>query len=64
MTSRNISFREPDGSIHTHRIPTYTVPEDFYDKAYADWLKENDPAAYIEYMHEVEEAFIAMFFGG
>jgi len=64
VTYRDMRFRQPDGSIRTYRIPTYTVPDDFYDKAYAEKLKEQDPAGYIEYMHEVDEAFIATYFGG
>ena len=64
MTYRDIPFREADGSIRTYRIPTISIPDDFYDKSYAEWLKKIDPAGYIEYMHEVEETFIAMYFGG
>ena len=64
VTYRDIPFRQSDGSIRTYRIPTYSIPDDYFDKSYAEWLKEHDPAGYIEYMHEVEETFIAINFGG
>lgn len=64
VTYSNIPFREPDGSVRFYRIPTISIPDDFYDKAQAEWLKEHDSAGYVEFMHEVEEAFIATYFGG
>ena len=56
---RNITFREANGALVTRRVPTVAVPESFYDKVHAAWLKEHGPAGYVEYMHEVDEAFIA-----
>ena len=64
VTYRNITFREANGALVTRRVPTVAVPDDFYDKQRAAWLKEHDPAGYVEYMHEVDEAFIATQFGG
>lgn len=64
FTYRNITFRNADGSYRTIPVPTVTIPEDFYDKTHADWLKEHDPAGYVEYMREVDEAFLARYFGG
>ena len=64
FTYRNISFRNADGSFETITVPTIPIPEGFYDKARAEQLKEHDPAGYVEYMHEVDEAFIATYFGG
>lgn len=64
VSYRNVSFREADGILVTRRIPTVAVPECFYDKNRGEWLKEHDPAGYLEYMHEVDEAFIAQYFGG
>ena len=60
----DMQLRQSDGSIRRRRVPTYTVPDEYYDKAGAAWLAEHDPAGYIEYMHEVDEAFIAECFGG
>lgn len=56
---RNITFREANGALVTRRVPTVTVPDDFYDKQRAAWLREHDPAGYVEYMRVVDEAFIA-----
>ena len=64
VTYRDITFREANGALVTRRVPTVAVPDDFYDKQRAAWLKEHDPAGYVEYMHEVDEAFIATQFGG
>ena len=64
MTYIDIPFYEADGSVRTYRMSMISVPDDFYDKSYAEQLKRLDPAGYIEYMHEVEETFIAMCFGG
>ena len=64
VTYRDINFRKVDGSLETRRIPTVMIPDDFYDRERAEWLREHDPAGYVEYMHEVDEAFIAMYFGG
>lgn len=61
VTYRYITFADPDGSNRrTVPVPTISIPDDYYDKAYADWLKEHDPAGYIEYMSIVEETFVAM----
>ena len=60
----HIPFREPNGSVRFYLIPTIPIPDDFYDKAQAEWLREHDPAGYAEFLHEVEEAFIAIYFGG
>ena len=59
VTYRNITFREANGALVTRRVPTVTVPDDFYDKQRAAWLKEHDPAGYVEYRRVVDEAFIA-----
>jgi hypothetical protein len=64
FTYRNITFRNADGSFETIPVPTIPIPEGFYDKARAERLKEHDPVGYVEYMHEVDEAFIATYFGG
>ena len=64
MTYIDIPFYEADGSVRTYRMSMISVPDDFYDKSYAEQLKRLDPAGYIEYMHEVEETFVAMYFGG
>ena len=64
MTYIDVPFYEADGSVRTYRMSMISVPDDFYDKSYAEQLKRLDPAGYIEYMHEVEETFIAMYFGG
>ena len=59
VTYRNITFREANAALVTRRVPTVTVPDDFYDKQRAAWLREHDPAGYVEYMRVVDEAFIA-----
>ena len=64
MTFRDIAFRQPDGSVVIRSVPTYTVPDSFYDKEYADALQKQNPAMYLEYMREVDEAFIATYFPG
>lgn len=64
VTYRNIAFREPDGTVRVRSVPTYTVPESYYNREYAQRLWKEDPAAYIEYMREVDEAFLAEYFGG
>lgn len=60
--TQNNHFRETDGSICTQRVPTISIPDDFYDKSYADWLKKVAPDEYIEYMREVEETYLAVCF--
>lgn len=60
ITYRNVTFRESDGSCRVVRVPTISIPDDFYDKAYAEWLKEHSPADYLEYMRIVEDTFVAM----
>ena len=64
VSYRNVTFREADGGLVTRRIPTVQIPDAFSNKAQAEWLREHDPAGYLEYMHEVDEAFIAQYFGG
>lgn len=56
---RDIVMRDRNGKLFVYRMPTVKMPDDFYDKAYADWLKEHNPAEYVEYMRIVEEAFVA-----
>ena len=48
VTYRDITFREANGALVTRRVPTVAVPDDFYDKQSAAWLKEHDPAGYVE----------------
>ena len=61
---RVVAFRCPNVTIERRCIPTIQIPDAFYNKEQAEWLKEHDPAGYLEYMHEVDEAFIAQYFGG
>ena len=64
MTYIDIPFYEADGSVRTYRMSMISVTDDFYDKSYAEQLKTLDPVGYIEYMHIVEETYLAMRFGG
>lgn len=57
---RDVTFREADGTRKVVRVPTVEIPEGFYDRTYAEWLKQSDPAGYAEFMHCVEESFIAL----
>ena len=59
-----VRLRDPDGTLRTYQIPTYAIPESFYNREYIDHLQQTDLAAYVEYMHEVDEEFIARRFGG